>query len=150
MKINDKEMMIELRGQEFHCAMDITMSFIGGKWKTVVLWYLRKEPQRFAELSRLIPQITERMLSLQLKQLEEDGIVKREVFTEKPPLKVEYSLTEFGKTLIPVLEAIAKWGRELGQQEGVLLEAEKISTHRKQTSLNSSPANRKKTRQKAT
>jgi DNA-binding HxlR family transcriptional regulator len=141
MRINDKEVIIELRGAEFHCAMDITMSFIGGKWKTVVLWYVRKEPKRFAELSKLIPQITERMLSLQLKQLEEDGIIKREVFTEKPPLKVEYSLTEFGKTLIPVLEAIAKWGRELGQSEGVLLETAKTSTHQKKT-----PASRKKTK----
>jgi DNA-binding HxlR family transcriptional regulator len=62
------------------------------------------------------------MLSITLKQLEDDGLILREVFTTKPPLKVEYSLTEFGKTLIPVLDSIAKWGREVGETKGNLLE----------------------------
>jgi len=122
MKIHDKEVLIDLYGIHYHCAMDITMSFIGGKWKTVVLWYLRKDKKRFAEISKLIPQITERMLSITLKQLEEDGIVLREVYTNKPPLKVEYSLTEFGKTLIPVLNAVAKWGRNLAETQGKYVE----------------------------
>lgn len=114
--------MIELRGKRYHCAMDVTMDFIGGKWKTVVLWYLRNDKKRFGELRKLIPQMTERMLSIQLRQLEEDGLVKREVFTDKPPLKVEYSLTDFGKSLLPVLEAVARWGRELGRLEGQIVE----------------------------
>ncbi len=122
MKIHEKEVLIDLYGIHYHCAMDITMSFIGGKWKTVVLWYLRKDKKRFAEISKLIPQITERMLSITLKQLEEDGIVLREVYTNKPPLKVEYSLTEFGKTLIPVLNAVAKWGRNLAETQGKYVE----------------------------
>lgn len=76
---------------------------------------------RFSELKRQIPGITEKMLSLQLKSLEEDGIVNREVFPGEVPIRVEYSLTDFGKTLIPVLDAIAKWGRALGEQRGRLV-----------------------------
>jgi DNA-binding HxlR family transcriptional regulator len=117
MIINGEEKTIELRGKTYHCALDVTMHFIGGKWKTVVLWYLIKEKKRFSELKKLIPDITEKMLSLQLKTLEEDGLVKRTLYPEVPP-RVEYELTDFGKTLIPMLEEIAKWGRELGQKEG--------------------------------
>ena len=121
MKIQDQEVLIELNGEQYHCAMDVTLSFISGKWKTVVLWYLRNEKKRFTEIRQLIPQMTERMLSITLKQLEDDGIVLREVYNTKPPLKVEYSLTPFGKTLIPVLNAIAKWGRNLAETEGKLV-----------------------------
>lgn len=121
MIIKDKEYIFKLRDQNFHCALDITMNFIGGKWKTVVLWYLRNRTFRFGELKKQIPDITEKMLSLQLKALEEDGLVKREVFAEVP-LRVEYSLTDFGKTLVPVIEAIARWGRHLGETEGELTE----------------------------
>ena len=120
MIINDKEYVFLLNGNRFHCAMDVTMHFIGGKWKTVVLWYLRHETLRFSELKQRIPDITEKMLSIQLKSLEEHHIIKRKVYTTKPPLKVEYSLTEFGKSLLPVLEAIAKWGRETGSTYGEL------------------------------
>jgi len=123
MIIDENEYFIELEGRHFHCALDLTMEFIGGKWKTVVLWYLRKDKKRYAELRKQMPQITERMLSIQLKQLEADGLIKREVFTQKPPLKVEYSLTDFGKTLIPVLESIAKWGRDLGESKGKIIAA---------------------------
>jgi len=121
MLINEKEMVFKIGEKEYHCALDITMSFIGGKWKTVVLWYLRKDKKRFSELKKQIPDITEKMLSLQLKQLELDGIVERKVFAEVPP-KVEYTLTDFGKTLVPMLEEMAKWGRNLGQDQGTLIE----------------------------
>ncbi len=122
MKINNKEVLIEIDNNKFHCALDITMHFVGGKWKTVVLWYLKNEKRRFTEINKLIPQMTERMLSITLKQLEADGIVLREVYTKKPPLKVEYSLTDFGKTLVPVLNAVAKWGREVGEEKGKMIE----------------------------
>ena len=107
--------------KSYHCAMDITMDFIGGKWKTVVLWYLKDKTLRFGELKKQIPDITEKMLSIQLKNLEDDGLIKRKVYTQIP-LKVEYSLTDFGKTLIPILNAIAKWGRNLGQENGKMVE----------------------------
>ena len=121
MVIKDKEYVYDLEGRNFHCAMDITMHFIGGKWKTVVLCYLKNGAMRFGEIKKRIPDITEKMLSIQLKALEEDGIVKREMFAEVP-LRVEYSLTDFGKSLIPVLDAIAKWGRNLGETKGRLME----------------------------
>ncbi len=99
------------------CGSSITMYYIGGKWKAAILWYLMEEKQRFTDLKKLIPQMTDRTLSIQLKKLEEDNIIKREVFTKKPPLKVEYSLTDFGKTLIPVLKVLSDWGTELKTSE---------------------------------
>ena len=121
MIIKNKEYVYKLHQKTYHCAMDITMNFIGGKWKTVVLWYLRNKTLRFGELKKQIPDMTEKMLSIQLKQLEEDGLVKRDVFAEVP-LRVEYSLTEFGISLKPVLESIAKWGRDLGEKDGKMEE----------------------------
>ncbi|EPR68308.1 Transcriptional regulator, HxlR family [Cyclobacterium qasimii M12-11B] len=88
------------------------MGLIGGKWKTVILFHLRNDTLRYNELRKEMPTVTERTLSLQLKTLEEDGIIKRKVYTSKPPLKVEYSLTDFGKTLIPVVQSIADWGHK--------------------------------------
>lgn len=120
MIIDNEEKVFKLYGKEFHCAMDIAMHYIGGKWKTVVLWYLRKDRKRFSELRKLIPNITEKMLSLQLKALEQDGIVAKKIYPEVPP-RVEYFLTDFGKTLIPMLEEIARWGRTLGQSKGKLV-----------------------------
>jgi len=116
-----KHYVVHMNNKKYHCAMDITMDFIGGKWKTVVLWYLINKTLRFSELKKQIPDITEKMLSIQLKNLEEDGLIKRVVFPEVP-LRVEYSLTEFGITLIPVLKAIAKWGRVLGKDKGEIVE----------------------------
>jgi DNA-binding HxlR family transcriptional regulator len=130
MLINGTEKVVLLRGNKFHCAMDVTMHFIGGKWKTVVLWYLRKDKKRFGELKKHIPDITEKMLSLQLKTLEEDGIVKRTIYAEVPP-RVEYELTDFGRTLIPMLEEIALWGCTLGEKEGELIASETIKKPKK-------------------
>lgn len=87
------------------------MKYIGGKWKAVILIHLI-EKKRYSELRKVCKVITERTLSLQLKEMEEDGLVKRTVHTSKPPLKVDYELTEFGRTLIPLLKAIAQWGKE--------------------------------------
>ena len=123
MIINGKKYKYRLINQEFHCALDVTMHYIGGKWKAVVLWYLRKEKKRFGELKALIPDITDKMLSIQLKALEEDGIIKRTLYPEVPP-RVEYEFTEEGKTLIPVVESIARWGRKKATKEGKLVEVE--------------------------
>ena len=102
--------MYQVNGKEYPCCASITMGLIGGKWKTVILFHLIEGKLRYNELRKMMPTVTERTLSLQLKTLEEDGIVARKVYTSKPPLKVEYSLTEFGKTLIPLLKSIAEWG----------------------------------------
>ncbi len=86
------------------------MGVIGGKWKTVILYHLMEGTLRYHELRKQMPTVTERTLSLQLKTLEDDGIIKRKVYTSKPPLKVEYSLTDFGETLVPLIQSIADWG----------------------------------------
>ncbi len=102
--------MLKFRGKEYPCCASLTMGMIGGKWKTVILFHLLKETLRYSELRKEMPTVTERTLSLQLKALEEDGLINRKVYTSKPPLKVEYSLTDFGKTLTPLIESIASWG----------------------------------------
>lgn len=99
-----------INGKNYPCCTSVTMGIIGGKWKSVILFHLISTTLRYNELRNKIPNITERTLSLQLKDLEEDAVIKRKVYTTKPPLKVEYSLTDFGKTLIPLLESIANWG----------------------------------------
>lgn len=105
-----KYIMYHFKGKEYPCCASLTMGIIGGKWKTVILFHLIDGTLRYSELRKQMPTVTERTLSLQLKTLEEDGIVKRKVYTSKPPLKVEYSLTDFGKTLIPLIKSIADWG----------------------------------------
>lgn len=102
--------MYKVKGKEYPCCTSVTMGIIGGKWKTVILFHLIDDTLRYSELRKKMGGVTERTLSLQLKSLEEDDVIKRKVYTSKPPLKVEYSLTDFGKTLIPLLYSIANWG----------------------------------------
>lgn len=102
--------MHNVNGKEYPCCTSVTMGIIGGKWKSVILFHLMDGPLRYNELRRKMLGVTERTLSLQLKKLDEDGIIVRNVYTSKPPLKVEYELTELGKTLKPLLKAIAEWG----------------------------------------
>lgn len=87
------------------------LNVLGGKWKLLILWNLKDETKRFSELKRLIPDVTEKMLNQQLKELEKDGIVNRSV-RSKVPLQVDYSFTEYGKTLIPSIESLCQWGKE--------------------------------------
>lgn len=102
--------MINYKGKEYPCCTSLTMGLIGGKWKTVILYHLTSGRLRYNELRKSMPTVTERTLSLQLKALEEDGLIARKVFNKKPPLKVEYALTKFGETLIPLVQSIADWG----------------------------------------
>lgn len=94
------------------------MDLVGGKWKTVILHHLKDDVKRYNELRKEMSIITEMTLSLQLKQLEKDGLVSRKVYGEKPPIKVVYSLTDFGKSFIPVLDAISKWGNQVVDEKG--------------------------------
>lgn len=98
------------------CPVALTIEVIGGKWKPMILYCLLDDTKRFGEIKRLLPEVTQRMLTLQLRQLEEDGIVQRTVYAETPP-KVEYSLTEFGKTLEPVLLMMVTWGNKFVDQK---------------------------------
>jgi DNA-binding HxlR family transcriptional regulator len=97
--------------QPYSCGLDAAVDVIGGKWKALILWELHAEPRRFGELRRGLPGISEKMLIQQLRELEADGIVHREVYREVPP-KVEYSLTELGLSLNKALLPLGDWGDE--------------------------------------
>jgi DNA-binding HxlR family transcriptional regulator len=94
----------------YNCPVEATLEVIGGKWKPLILWWLHQKTYRFADLRRQIPGISEKMLIQHLRELEADGIVERTVFSTVPP-KVEYSLTDHGKSLKKALHAICDWGK---------------------------------------
>lgn len=96
--------------QKDACPTETALDLIGGKWKGMILYYLCSDTKRYSELMRLIPGITQRMLTKQLRDLEAHDIVHREVYPQVPP-KVEYSLTRLGKTLEPVIHELEKWGK---------------------------------------
>lgn len=91
------------------CDVEATLSVIGGRWKPVLLCHLLGGRKRFGELRRLTPNATERMITLQLRELEADGVIKRHVFAEVPP-RVEYEITPFGKSLEEILVLMQQWG----------------------------------------
>ncbi|MFB5092054.1 winged helix-turn-helix transcriptional regulator [Bacillus cereus] len=93
---------------KYSCPVEAMVEVIGGKWKVVILYHLLDGKKRFNELKRLKPNITQRMLTLQLRELEADGIIHREVYREVPP-KVEYSLTDLGESLRPVILLMMEW-----------------------------------------
>ncbi|SDH57901.1 DNA-binding transcriptional regulator, HxlR family [Sinosporangium album] len=94
----------------YHCGTDAAMDVIGGKWKVLILWALGEHVSRFGELRRMLPGVTEKVLAAQLRELEVDGIVHREVYDEVPP-RVEYSLTPRGVSLNEALVPLGEWGR---------------------------------------
>lgn len=104
---------------QYSCTVTTTLAVIGGKWKPLILYYLLDGTKRFNELRRMVPDITQRMLTLQLRELEEDKVVLRVVYAQVPP-KVEYSLTEFGRTLQPLLTELQAWGKLYHQEHGLL------------------------------
>jgi len=94
-----------------NCGLDLIGEVLYGKWKIRLLWFINEGFQRPSELQRKIPDATRRVLNIQLKDLEEHGLVQKKIYPVVPP-KVEYSLTEFGKTLIPVISVLGQWGDE--------------------------------------
>ncbi|WP_125764161.1 winged helix-turn-helix transcriptional regulator [Companilactobacillus hulinensis] len=117
----------------YNIGVEATMNIIGGKWKPIILCHLKHQTMRTGELRRAIPNITQKMLTQQLRELEDDGIVDRKVYNQIPP-KVEYSLTEYGDSLNRILEELCLWGEdniERRKQNGeniILLNSENVKT----------------------
>ena len=101
--------MIKFKNTEYQCSMELTLDLIGGKWKSLILWHLGERTLRFSELRRALPQVTQKMLTHQLRELEESGLVNRYIYTQVPP-KVEYSLSPAGRSLLPILATLCDWG----------------------------------------
>ena len=100
----------QINEKVYHCPVELTLQTIMGKWKAVLLWDLRDEIKRYGELKKLHAGLTHKMLTQQLRELEGDGIIARKVYAQVPP-KVEYSLTDLGREIIPILEMMGRWGR---------------------------------------
>ncbi len=99
------------KASDYHCTVSVTLEVIGGKWKSLILWQLSFKTLRFSQLQRRLQKVTQKMLTQQLRELERDGLILREVYAEVPP-RVEYSLTERGRTVVPILELMCQWGRD--------------------------------------
>lgn len=97
------------KAKTFQCPMELAMSIIGGKYKAVIIWHLIENTLRYNEIQKFIPKATPKMLSQQLKELEADGIINKKMYPVIPP-KTEYSLTELGKTLVPIIQDLESWG----------------------------------------
>ncbi|MGE4544830.1 MAG: winged helix-turn-helix transcriptional regulator [Pedobacter sp.] len=98
------------RDKEYKCGIDVTLAVVGGKYKASILWHLAQDVMRFSELQRQFSNTTRKMLTQQLRELEADGLVHREVYPQVPP-KVEYSLTVKGRSIYPILEKMCEWGQ---------------------------------------
>jgi DNA-binding HxlR family transcriptional regulator len=101
--------MIQWNDKEYSCPVEVTMDILSGKWKSLMLWHLHDGTKRYKELERIVPGVSQKMLTQQLKELEKDGLLIRTVYPEIPP-RVEYSLTELGQSAFPILEMMHSWG----------------------------------------
>jgi DNA-binding HxlR family transcriptional regulator len=105
----------------YHCGVEVTAEIIGGKWTPVILAHLKEGRRRYAELRRLVPGITEKMLTQRLRELADHGIVERIQVATTPP-HVEYDLTPTGRSLAPVLQSMWDWGEERARQENLIID----------------------------
>ncbi|OSI17442.1 transcriptional regulator [Neisseria dentiae] len=110
---------VQLNGKRYPCTVSLAMDLIGGKYKATILYHLQDGGKRFGELYACLNAATEAVLSKQLKELERDGLVSRTQYGTKPPVKTEYALTDFGRTAIPVLQAVTQWGNRVALEKGV-------------------------------
>ena len=99
----------KLNGTYYYCPVDLTLQIVGGRWKGIVIWNLREGVKRFSELKRTLVTINDKMLSQVLRELEQQGVVNRKVYEVVPP-KVEYTLTQEGEKLLPIMQAMSDYG----------------------------------------
>lgn len=125
MNIECQSDLIKVNEKLYPCTVSLAMDLVGGKWKAVILYHLKDGDKRYHELRKEMPAVTERTLSLQLKQLEEDGLLSRAVYGTKPPVKVIYSLTEFGQSCTPLLNAILSWGNQIAENKGEFIKGKR-------------------------
>ena len=98
-------------GKTYHCPVEAALDVIGGKWKPLILWILRNGALRYSAIQRAIPEVNSKTLTRQLRELEEDGVISRTQFPEIPP-RVEYSVTTFGRSLLPIIQSLCDWGAQ--------------------------------------
>ena len=103
--------MIKWNEKQYHCPVEVAMNQLSGKWKSLMLWHLNDGTKRYKELERIVPGVSQKMLTQQLKELENDGLISRTAYPEIPP-RVEYSLTELGKNAFPILKMMHSWAVE--------------------------------------
>ncbi|MGA9047214.1 winged helix-turn-helix transcriptional regulator [Sulfuricurvum sp.] len=105
----------------FNCPFELTIELIGGKWKGLILWHLLdKKVLRNGEMLRLMPRITQKMLTQQLREMEDNGLVRRVIYEQVPP-KVEYSLTPHGEALRPILDMMITWGSKYAKEKKIVI-----------------------------
>ncbi len=109
--------MYRWNGKDYKCPIETTIDVIGGKWRSLIIWHLNKEVLRFSEIQRIVPGISKKVLSEHLRDLEKNDFIERRVYPEVPP-KVEYLITEKGRGLGEILDAMEKWGKNLLEKEG--------------------------------
>jgi DNA-binding HxlR family transcriptional regulator len=109
---------MRLQPNERLCPVEVTLATVGGKWKPMIVYYLLSGTKRFGELRRLVPRATQQMLTMQLRELEQAGVLHRHVYAQVPP-KVEYTLTDLGRSLEPLLYQMAAWGEWYCDQNGL-------------------------------
>ncbi len=109
----------------YSCPVEVTIDVIGAKWAPVILAHLKQQPLRYAQLRRLMPRTSEKMLAQRLRELEASGLVRRRADDVVPP-RVDYSLTGQGRTLAPVLQALYDWGAEWAEENGITIEIENL------------------------
>lgn len=107
--------------KEYACSFEFALYLVSGKWKGLILWYLQEETLRYGELKKHLGKITQKMLTQTLRELEKNGLITRKVYPVVPP-KVEYTITENGKKLIPIFEQLQAWGDDVGAQMGEVYE----------------------------
>mgnify|MGYP002354522206 CR=1 FL=1 len=112
--------MYKFKNKEYVCLIEMALDLIGEKWKSLILWNLYNSTLRYNRLKREIPDITQKMLTQQLRELEDCGLVYRHSYPQTPP-KVEYSLTDDGKKLVPALEPLHNWGKAFIEKNGITI-----------------------------